>query len=348
MALTKTWPTQDPAGAPITDTRRNQAGLVVKNADGTPRPGIFPAHTNPLVTGRADMAYDVASFFAATSRLNDGVELVANNGVTIVPTTAAPGSNSRIDVIWVRARFLQHADGSNLPEFGVTQGVAAAVPVKPAIPTGALELATAVITSTTTTTATAVITQTHPYTAAEGGVVLLRNQTEQDAWTPRNGAEAYRLDTGRGVDRVGGVWVSRGAAVAVRTAVAQATHGSAFTPTAVNWELEDFDTDGFHSTTTNTSRLVAPAAGQYEVTAKLRGASTAFATGVQLGKNGVVDPLARMIVTPVVGGGAGSFPMISRTFQLLAGDYIQVFSLGEAASLSLVVAECSAQMVRTG
>lgn len=206
MALTKTYPTQDASGLSVTDTRRVTAGLIVRNADGTPRPGIFPAHTNALVTGRASMGYDVAPFLAATSRLNTGVELVANDAVTIVATTAAPGANSRIDVIWVQSRFVQHADASNLPVFGVTQGSAAAVPTKPAIPAGALELATAEVLSTTTTTATAVITQTHQYTAAAGGVVLVRSKAELDAWNASNGSRAMALDTDLVWIRRAGTW----------------------------------------------------------------------------------------------------------------------------------------------
>lgn len=206
MTLTRSFPTQNPAGLPITDNRRVFAGLVARNSDGTPRAGVLPAHANPLVTGRASMGYDVAPFVAATSRINTGIELVANDAVTTVPTTAAPAANSRIDVIWVRSQFVQHVDANNDVVFGVTQGTAAAVPTKPTIPVGALELATATILSTTTTTATVVITQTHPYTAAQGGVVWLRNQPEQDAYTPANGALGFRLDTGATLLRVAGAW----------------------------------------------------------------------------------------------------------------------------------------------
>jgi hypothetical protein len=206
VALTDTFPTQDAAGLSITDTRRVMAGLVVRNADGTPRAGIFPAHTNPIVTGRASMGYDVAPFLAALSRINTGIELVANDALTVVATTAAPASNSRIDVIWVRSQFVQHADAGNVPVFGVTQGTAGAIPSKPTIPAGALELATAEILSTTTTTATAVITQTHPYTAAAGGVVRFRNDTDALAWAAADGSTAFSAASGRTFLRVGGTW----------------------------------------------------------------------------------------------------------------------------------------------
>ena len=198
MTLARSFPTQNPTGLPITDTRRVTAGLIARNADGTPRPGVFPTSTALLVTGRATaplMAYDVAPFLAATSRLNTGVELIANDASTTVATTAAPGSNSRLDVIWVRSQFVQHADANNDVVFGVTQGVAALTPTKPAIPVGALELATAEILSTTTQTSTAVITQTHPYTAAAGAPVMMRNRTELDAWAAPAGTIARTLDT---------------------------------------------------------------------------------------------------------------------------------------------------------
>ncbi|KJL49147.1 hypothetical protein RS84_00259 [Microbacterium hydrocarbonoxydans] len=195
MTLTRTLPTQNPAGLPLADERRIYAGMLVRNADGTPRHGILPAHTGALVTGRAEMAYDVAPFVAATSRSNPGAEFVANDAVTRVVTTPAPASNSRIDVIWVRSQFALFSDASNDPVLGVTQGVAAPIPTKPSIPAGAEELGTAVILSTATQTSTAAITPTHAFTAMAGGCVFLRNQTEQDAFTPQAGTIAWRIDT---------------------------------------------------------------------------------------------------------------------------------------------------------
>lgn len=207
MTLTKTFPTDRAAGLPVADTRLINAGLIECNTAGVPRVGILPAHYNALVTGTAGMAYSVAAFNAVTSRSGNGVEFVANDGAVSVATTAAPGANSRIDVIWVRSLFTTYADGSSDPVFGVTQGTAAASPSKPSIPAGALELATAVVLSTTTQTSTAVITQTHPYTAMEGGAVALRSQAEIDAWAPADGSRAFRIDTGVEFTRRGGAWV---------------------------------------------------------------------------------------------------------------------------------------------
>lgn len=206
MAMTKSFPTQDPTGISITDTRRVIAGLMAKNADGTPRAGILPGAAPVLVTGTAGMTYNVGMFAAATVRVAGGVELVANDASTAIATTAAPSANSRIDVIWVKAQFIQHADAANTAVLGVTQGAAAAIPTKPVIPAGAMELATAEILSTTTATSTAVISQTAPFTAAAGGLVPFRNATEMNAWAAPEGAAARDLSSGALFNRVAGVW----------------------------------------------------------------------------------------------------------------------------------------------
>lgn len=269
MALTRSFPTQVPSGQPITDTRRTTAGLVARNADGTPRPGVFPSGTTPIVTGRASMGYDIAPFLAATSRINTGVELIANDAVTLLAPAgyAAPSANSRIDVIWVRSQFMQHADANNDVVFGLTQGTAAPVPTKPTIPQGALELATAEILSTTTTTATVVITQTHPFTAAAGGTVWMRNATEMAAWAAPNGAKVLRLDIGFEFERIGGAWVNLLAktpvAIMRRTNAALQANSNAYTDMSATaaWT----STNGLLRGFTYNNGLVAPLDGWYEL-----------------------------------------------------------------------------------
>jgi len=60
------------------------------------------------------------------------------------------------------------------------------------------------------------------------------------------------------------------------------------TITAITWDTEEFDTDGYHSTSSNTSRITVPKAGKYLITASLSYASNA--TGARFlwfQKNGV-------------------------------------------------------------
>ncbi|MGG7510915.1 hypothetical protein [Plantibacter sp. YIM 135249] len=191
MALTNSFPTGLPAGLSIIDTRKTVAGLIAQNAVGAPRLGVLSSSTPQLVAATTSMSYTVAAASFATSRTGQGVELVANDGTVTIATTAAPASNSRMDVIWVRARFTASGDASGAPEINVTQGAASGTvpPPKPSIPAGALELATAQIPSTATATNSSgvIITQTHQFTAASGGVVPFRSNAERDAWIPPSG-----------------------------------------------------------------------------------------------------------------------------------------------------------------
>lgn len=198
MVLNASFPTGDPSGLPIADTRRVLGGLIVRDRAGVPRLGILPRNTTPLVTATSTMAYSVAAFEAVTSRTGAGVELVVNDGAVTVPTTASPSANSRIDVVWVRARFSASGDTSDGPEFGVTQGPVGATPVKPAIPAGALELATITIPSTAVATNSSgvVFAQTAQYTALNGGSIVFRTIAQRDAWAALDQQRCSVLATG--------------------------------------------------------------------------------------------------------------------------------------------------------
>ena len=93
--------------------------------------------------------------------------------------------------------------------------------------------------------------------------------------------------------------------------------------TTLTYNSEDFDTDGFHSTSSNTSRLTVPAGlgGKYLVTART---FTPFATTnskyIQLHKNGDATPFQRE--------GYGASAVVDTVFiyavmDLVAGDYIE-------------------------
>lgn len=170
------------------DTRYLFSGLVVCNTDGTPRGGILSPVGVNLVTATATMNVSVARFQGAAVR-DAGVVLLANDGPADVLLDAAPAANSRIDVVWARqndaSSTVSVPDADNLPMFGVTKGTAGAVPVKPTIPAGTLELATVQIPSTATATNSpgVVITQTEQFTAGAGGAVPFRTKSALDAWT---------------------------------------------------------------------------------------------------------------------------------------------------------------------
>lgn len=212
------------------DHKLAQAGLIVKDTTGKIRPGLFWEGTSTIVSGKANMSYDVARFNAALSRgVSSGAVLLANDGVVNVLTTAAPGSNSRYDVVYVWQREYS-LDGTNSdPVIGVAQGTAAASPTVPSLAAfpGAIEIGRALIPAgVTATNSGTTITQTAPFTAAAGGAVTFRTKTELDLWTTATlWQDAKALDAGISYSWSGTAWV------------AESPFWTSYTPTLTNITL---------------------------------------------------------------------------------------------------------------
>lgn len=192
------------------DHKQDNSGLVVKTSGNTVRSGLFWGGTATIVSGKANMSYDVAAYTCATSRgATSGTVFGGNDGTFNVVTTAAPGSNSRYDVVyhWHREYSLDGTDSN--PVIGVIQGTAAASPTIPSLSAfpGAIALATILVPAGVTATNTGTtIAQVAPFTAVDGGAVRVRNSTELAAYTPMDGAYALQLDTGLSSKRVAGAW----------------------------------------------------------------------------------------------------------------------------------------------
>lgn len=146
------------------------------------RPGVLYNGDTSLVAGTAGMSYDVDAFSIVTQRAaTSGVVKWANNGTVNVATTAAPGSNSRYDVVyaWHREYALDGVDSN--PVIGVVQGTAAASPTVPSLAAfpGAVELARILVPAgVVATNSGTTITQTAPFTTTDGGRIPVRNTTE--------------------------------------------------------------------------------------------------------------------------------------------------------------------------
>lgn len=173
--------------ASFMDARRDMSGLFV--CDKTtmlPIAGILDRSQDNLVTGNSgSMSVTVHPFNAVLNRY--GALLIQNDGNVNVPLNAAPSSNSRIDVVYVMQREKRSpmSDSSDVPVFGVVVGVAAAVPVAPAVPDGALALAQVLLPAGVSNTAAAgvVITQTYIGAAMKGDMLRVQTSTQRDAMT---------------------------------------------------------------------------------------------------------------------------------------------------------------------
>lgn len=182
------------------DARIMLMGLVVNNADGSPRTGVLGSADPSIVSALASMNVRVAAAEFVTSKGRaDGVAIFGNDGAVNVPIDTAPASNSRIDVIYVKHNDDTTGDPNPDPVFGVAKGTAGASPAKPTIPTGALELATLRIYAGTTAAngGTNTLVNTYQMTAARGGIVAFRTKTGLNAWTTATpGQRAFVIDGG--------------------------------------------------------------------------------------------------------------------------------------------------------
>lgn len=173
--------------ASFLDARRDMSGLFVcDNTTMLPIAGILDRSQDNLVTGNSDsMSVTVHPFNAVLNRY--GALLIQNDGNANVPLPAAPSANSRIDVVYVKQNEMRSpmSDGSDDPTFGVAKGVAAATPVAPAVPAGALALATVLLPAGVSNTAAGgvVITQSYIGAALKGDKLLVQNSAQRDAIT---------------------------------------------------------------------------------------------------------------------------------------------------------------------
>lgn len=173
MTLSRSFVRLDDAlGTTPTDARRALAAFTARASASTfgARPGSL---WGCVVTGTAGWNYSVAAGGLVTVRSTlEGAYPASFDGATTVATDAAPGSGSRIDIIYAVQHDVDVADADNLAVLGVAIGTASGSPTPPSIPAGALELARNTMTSAATTTASAGNTIVHtsaPITSLHGG-----------------------------------------------------------------------------------------------------------------------------------------------------------------------------------
>lgn len=173
--------------ASFLDARRDMSGLFVCNKTTMlPIAGILDRSQDNLVTANSNsMSVTVHPFNAVLNRY--GALLIQNDGDVKVPLNAAPSANSRIDVVYVKQHETRPpmSDDSDSPVFGVAKGTAAATPVAPGIPNGALALAQVRLPAGVSNTAAAgvVITQAYIGAAMKGDMLRVQTSAQRDALT---------------------------------------------------------------------------------------------------------------------------------------------------------------------
>lgn len=165
------------------------------------------------------------------------------------------------------------------------------------------------------------------------GQILSKNSnTDMDfVWVAPTSGDITAVTAGAGISGGG----TSGAVTLTRANVGCSVYNSTNssiannTQTTLNWDGEIIDSHGFHSTTTNTSRLTIPAGlgGFYQinVTASWDIASSAGQRSLIIYKNGS-DLLQ---YTPQVAGSTSVYVGNTTSFSLamVAGDYIEIKAL---------------------
>jgi hypothetical protein len=109
--------------------------------------------------------------------------------------------------------------------------------------------------------------------------------------------------------------------------------------TALTFTVEDFDTDGFHDNSTNTSRMTIPAGkgGKYQLTANAD--FTAAGTGgtfraMRLYKNGALyeSPTTGAVVRSIYSNINMCSLQLSWTLSLVATDYLEIYAFQDSGS----------------
>lgn len=101
------------------------------------------------------------------------------------------------------------------------------------------------------------------------------------------------------------------------------------TPTLITWDAETYDNYAMHSTTTNTSRIVMPETGLYEVDIQVVLPTATYAAGsvmrVTLNAAGAYGGGTNLRTPDINQSGATNYAVLRFCRQFTAGDYIEVF-----------------------
>lgn len=329
MALTRGW-IRDAVTTPL-DARLMDMARVVTNADGSPRTGVPAVLNAPLLTALATMAVSIAAApFVGSKGKADGAAFFTNDGTINVAITGAPASNSRIDVIWVKHNDNTTGDANAIPTAGVTAGVAAAAPTKPAIPTGAVELGTLRVYAGTTAAngGTNTLTETYQMTAMQGGVVPFRTAADLALWTTAaDGQLAVVLadQTGSALYMWNGTAWKRSSRVLAKTSSIPAAQLSITTETNVTGGTITFD---------------LPTACDVRISGGLQmyGGDTASAAVIRIKEGAaVLAEWTRMANSSPGSAGTSNYQNFERVIPLTAGTHTLVLAIARAVGLNVTV-----------
>lgn len=247
------------------------------------KPGIF-LPTDFAVTTNNNMTVTVAAGMAivdGTEDANQGLYFVHADSSTIVSVDAAHATLNRLDFVVLRVRDDFYATG---PDEGVdifiVKGTPASSPAEPTLPDNVFVLARLSIVAADSVIATGDITDRRTTTTGQSGQVGLMGAFRSctSITRPTAGLVAYKdfiveSNTGRMYVWNGTAWAicggfSAGTRIGCEVYSTVAQSMPTVNWTEINMNIENYDSDAFHSTVSNTNRITIPTGleGVYTVT----------------------------------------------------------------------------------
>ena len=285
--------------------------------------------------GTPNMSVNVAAGRAIirgteTASALQGAYTFINDGTVNLTIAAADATNPRRDLVVAQVRDANYAGASNDARLAVITGTPAGVPADPAVPNSCIVLARVAVAAAATSILTANITDLRTFATAVGGVQRCLSTGRPTGASLYEGLYIDEADTDRLMRYDGSAWTIAGGRrprVTVTRSAGQVL--STGVNTAITWDTESVDTDGIHSTSSNTSRLTVPAglAGMWAIGYVIEWSSPAAAgqrvcwvsingaTGTRLAYS--ASPTVATTDTPALTG----FCLLP----LAVGDYVEVY-----------------------
>ena len=178
------------------------AGLLARDSSGEVVPGVLTSR-DLLLSAGVGWSIRVAPFVAARSK-GRAVLLGGTTEEVVVDVLPAPSANSRIDVIYTLPADVSAGDPPLA--VAVASGVPGAVPAKPGIPPGAIELGTLRLSAGSSSAAQGGLGHTYTEAAVFGGVVGMRTKAQLDALSMKDGSLARVIADKRVYIASSGTW----------------------------------------------------------------------------------------------------------------------------------------------
>jgi hypothetical protein len=340
------------------DTRLAEMGFIVRNADGSPRLGVLwdggmngflvvtTAATSPMT-----LLIPTSSYIVSRGSADGVCKITSDGGGSVNVATAPATGQSRIDVVWVKQNDSTQGDADNLAVYQITAGVAASTgsQTKPAIPTGALELATLLVGAGQTSTNAMTLTQTFGYTGVTGAIIPFPTLAQLKAWTPENVTYARSIQAGNSIvyvyDSNAGVWHPLDNAIfAVYGGTGSQASGTTDTTATVTSVSQSTNDSDIISAASGVPQVLQ--AGFYRLTATIVWQSNA--TGVRSLRFTQNDTNLPVDVADVSGAvsGFGTAQSITTIVQLNANDYVKAKVFQNSGSTLTYQASLSVEVIR--